>query len=419
MNTLLSQELGIDLEKNQKDNEIASDLLEDIDNADEFLMNQKAFALELNSAHSSKRKNSSEINDFGESSSKKLKISENQRNLQGKKKLASEKGQKPDSLSFTSNSEDEMLKKGKLDELEIESHFLCSSHASHPIKYFCIHESVFLCNVCKLDHLDHKEAIKDYNHNNLNTEVDKLNDKLVNVKHILSDFQSKIKSFLEEKVEFITSNQINSLFRSSYAFFSTPSMTQIQPYKKTIKTKEFFIESNLIKNVQDEKFILGLFSERLIKSQINLLYQASKDGFNAKDFHRFCDRKGPTLVIIKSEKDCIFGGYTSKAWKSKEKGEFQSDEKAFLFSLTKKTKHEINENYTDKAIYFANNRGPVFGSGFDLLISEKCDQDEESFSNLGISYECEEDMTPEEIRKHLGGEIHFRVKEIEVFGLLR
>jgi hypothetical protein len=115
----------------------------------------------------------------------------------------------------------------------------------------------------------------------------------------------------------------------------------------------------------------------------------------------------------------IFGGYTSKSWKSKEKGEFQKDEKSFLFSLSQKTKHEIDESKLEKAIYCMNNRGPVFGAGFDLSISEQCDQDEESFSNLGISYECDEEMTPQEKRKYLAGEVFFKVKEMEVFGLAR
>ena len=30
-----------------------------------------------------------------------------------------------------------------------------------------------------------------------------------------------------------------------------------------------------------------------------LLYRASHDGFNAKDFHRHCDGKGPSVVIAK------------------------------------------------------------------------------------------------------------------------
>ena len=46
-----------------------------------------------------------------------------------------------------------------------------------------------------------------------------------------------------------------------------------------------------------------------------LLYRASTDGNKPAHFHRCCDNKGPTLVLIKSG-EYIFGGYTSKSWES-------------------------------------------------------------------------------------------------------
>ena len=47
----------------------------------------------------------------------------------------------------------------------------------------------------------------------------------------------------------------------------------------------------------------------------NLLYRASEHGYSAESFHKCCDNKGPTLVIIKSPKGWIFGGYTTQSWK--------------------------------------------------------------------------------------------------------
>ena len=45
----------------------------------------------------------------------------------------------------------------------------------------------------------------------------------------------------------------------------------------------------------------------------SVLYRASTDGDTPDDFHRCCDNKGPTLVLIKSG-EYIFGGYTSQSW---------------------------------------------------------------------------------------------------------
>ena len=47
----------------------------------------------------------------------------------------------------------------------------------------------------------------------------------------------------------------------------------------------------------------------------SLLYRGSTDGNTPDDFHRCCDNKGPTLVVIKSG-EYIFGGYTSQSWES-------------------------------------------------------------------------------------------------------
>jgi hypothetical protein len=38
-----------------------------------------------------------------------------------------------------------------------------------------------------------------------------------------------------------------------------------------------------------------------------LLYKGSRDGFNAKDFHRLCDNKGPTITVIRTRQGRIFG----------------------------------------------------------------------------------------------------------------
>lgn len=51
-----------------------------------------------------------------------------------------------------------------------------------------------------------------------------------------------------------------------------------------------------------------------------------------------CDDKGPTVCLIKSGNDMVFGGYLDKSWLSF--GAWQPAEGAFVFSMTKKTKHE-------------------------------------------------------------------------------
>ena len=47
-----------------------------------------------------------------------------------------------------------------------------------------------------------------------------------------------------------------------------------------------------------------------------LIYRGTRDGFAASTFHSLCDDKGPTITLIKSVGDCIFGGYSDVSWSS-------------------------------------------------------------------------------------------------------
>ena len=52
----------------------------------------------------------------------------------------------------------------------------------------------------------------------------------------------------------------------------------------------------------------------------SLLFRATADGKTPTDFHRCCDNKGPTLVVIQSG-EYICGGYTLKSWTSPRENE--------------------------------------------------------------------------------------------------
>ena len=75
----------------------------------------------------------------------------------------------------------------------------------------------------------------------------------------------------------------------------------------------FVSESSLI--VKSESHQSALESWLPPNATSSLLYRASTDGETPADFHRCCDNKGPTLVLIKSG-EYIFGGYSSQSWES-------------------------------------------------------------------------------------------------------
>merc|ERR1712113_645541 len=94
------------------------------------------------------------------------------------------------------------------------------------------------------------------------------------------------------------------------------------------------------------------------KCDFKLLFKATRDGFGCSEFHKKCDGKGANISIIKSEQQCIFGGYTSKSWHNK--NEWIFDDFAWLYSLRNKTgiqkKFKIFKD--EVAMYGDNKYGP-------------------------------------------------------------
>ena len=58
-------------------------------------------------------------------------------------------------------------------------------------------------------------------------------------------------------------------------------------------------------------YIIG-FTEG--QSFYELVYNASRDGWSADDFHLNCDGIGPTLVVMETTMGKTCGGYTSVSW---------------------------------------------------------------------------------------------------------
>ena len=68
--------------------------------------------------------------------------------------------------------------------------------------------------------------------------------------------------------------------------------------------------------------------------KLKLLYRATTDSFTSKAFHLHHGSAYPTLIIVKSEFDEIFGGYTTVPWNT-DKESPKKDPGVLLFSLTK------------------------------------------------------------------------------------
>ena len=133
--------------------------------------------------------------------------------------------------------------------------------------------------------------------------------------------------------------------------------------------------------------------ELLKKKDLNdrkwsLLYQGSRDGFGAFDFHFRCDHKSYKLTIVKSTNCNIFGGFANAQWMPKN-DLWQEDKRAFIFSLINKENRPLLFEHTSSnndSICLSSSFGPVFGGYYDLFICDNSNENTFSFSNLGSTY---------------------------------
>jgi len=74
------------------------------------------------------------------------------------------------------------------------------------------------------------------------------------------------------------------------------------------------IDSTILSSKVEEENITEWLASAEKTSKPKLLYSASRDGWNASDFHRMCNGKGVTVTVVKSSDGYIFGGYTDVEW---------------------------------------------------------------------------------------------------------
>jgi hypothetical protein len=142
----------------------------------------------------------------------------------------------------------------------------------------------------------------------------------------------------------------------------------------------------------------------------NRLYRGSEHEFSAAAFHRLCDNKGPTVVLIKAKNGRVAAGYSCVSWKSgyttdaNPRGFLCSnDENDLSLQIFKGVQGECKIIQT-----FQN--GPCFYEG--VSIHDKCDKNLHSHSRLGGGFEG---YGGDQFA--LFGSKNFAVVEYEVFGI--
>ena len=145
------------------------------------------------------------------------------------------------------------------------------------------------------------------------------------------------------------------------------------------------IGCDLLTGNEDLEFYKLLTAKMQISAEtlsFTTLYKASDNHYSNASFHELCDGHAPTVTIIKSTDGNIFGGYTTKPWASNEC--FVTDNNAFLFlikSNDSKQQNQCPQAFDIKriesgtAILGTEERGPVFGGGYDISIGTDCNDE--------------------------------------------
>ncbi|XP_059608145.1 uncharacterized protein LOC132255985 [Phlebotomus argentipes] len=149
------------------------------------------------------------------------------------------------------------------------------------------------------------------------------------------------------------------------------------------------------------------------KQMWKLAFRASEHAFSAVSFHRYCDGVAPTMVIALGARGEISGGFSDVPWaKNSRKGGYIHSEKAFLFALAGGPEPPLKFGIVKKpyAICYHPDCGPIFGAGADLLISNSCSSNMDSYSNLPHSYDG-----PGASCSSMFGDYNFTIVDYEVY----
>ena len=160
----------------------------------------------------------------------------------------------------------------------------------------------------------------------LMTENTELKNKISSIENIIQKQGEQIKQLTENK----NLNKTNSIVKEE---------------KPNLLENNFFCDSDIVKNKEDIDLLVSFLSKKPKKTSI--LFNSKLDGYTIENFHKKVDNNSPTIFIIKTATNRIFGGYTEHIWNIKNDGKFK-DDNAFVFSLDNKQKYPVIDS--EKAV---------------------------------------------------------------------
>ena len=171
-----------------------------------------------------------------------------------------------------------------------------------------------------------------------------------------------------------------------------------------VKLKEKIL-SDIITDIKE----LDVINKKLLRQNkrtvYTLIYKATRDGDKSEIFHTMCDSYQNTVVLIKTSKGRIFGGFTHEKWEGEDINKI--DNRAFLFSVDRQKVYTVQKNEEAIGCYKLN--GPDF-CGWQIVVHDNFLSNKQCYTGeKGVNFNTEEDY---ELN---GGEKYFGIDELEVF----
>jgi len=218
---------------------------------------------------------------------------------------------------------------------------------------------------------------------------------------------------------------IDELLKEAQAYELTNLVAKLKNLKSDEKERELTlafspfaaqartIESEII-DTTEKALLASWIPLQYSNKKFKLLFSTKQDGYTSKSFHDKCNNKSPTVTIVHSNYNHVFGGFTPIAWDSSGSYKPDNSKLSFIF-LLRSQKGDIPNKFTLKAsnisyaIYCDPSYGPMFGNGQDFYIINSCNSSSSSCSGFGTAYEHSSDGNK------LAGSSSFTVKDYEVF----
>ena len=235
--------------------------------------------------------------------------------------------------------------------------------------------------------------------NNLNSLIFKCINIENNIKEInlIKENMKKSDEFQEQNIEF------------------NPKEKEIDNFLDGIKNFGgiIFSKNSLLNyDINKKNLIINWIKKKTNKNSVKfeLIFKMSENGSDSEDFHKYCDNKGPTVVIVKTTKNMIFGGFTPLDWKNSGGYIYDKTNQTFIFSLNLDKKYDMVKK-EGKAIFCEKNSyGPVFGGAdFGLFKNMKSGI---TYANTGCNFLSRNNL---ELTGGKGDNENFDVEEFEVY----